>query len=97
MSSNHIDDATALRRVPGIMSAPVRDQLLMMQVETERYFLLSPVTARIWDLLESPCVVADLITRLVAEYEVAPELCRTEVIEVLRGLAQQHMIEVNTE
>lgn len=97
MSSEHIDDATALRRAPGIMAAPVRDQLLMMQMETERYFLLSPVTARIWDLLESPCVVADLVTRLVAEYEVTPETCRAEVIEVLRGLARQEMVEVTTQ
>jgi hypothetical protein len=93
-SVSPIDDQTRLQRVPGILAEPVKDQLLMMQVETESYFLLSPVTARIWSLLESPCTVAEVVQRLVAEYEVAPEVCRTEVIDVLRGLAEQHMVQV---
>ena len=93
-SATSIDDRTRLQRADGILVEPVTDRLLMMQLETESYFLLSPVTARIWTLLESPCTVADLVQSLVTEYEVAPEVCRAEVIDVLRDMAEQHMVQV---
>ena|ERR1044071_3898063 len=93
-SATAIDDHTRLQRVAGILAEPVKDQLLMMQLETESYFLLSPVTARIWALLESPRTVADMVQSLVAEYEVAPDVCRAEVIDVLRGMAEQQLVQV---
>jgi len=88
-----IGATTTLRRNEQILCSPVGDEMLMLGVEQGGYFVLSPVTTRIWQLLESPTRVTDLVTALEQEYEVAADVCQTEVIDVLQGLANQGLVQ----
>jgi hypothetical protein len=90
-----VDTTTTLQRNEHILSSPVGQEMLILSVEQGGYFVLSPVTARIWELLESPKTVTDVVTALEQEYEVAPEVCRTEVIDVLQGLTDQGLVQAS--
>lgn len=90
-----IDATTTLQRNEHILCSPVGEEMLMLGVEQGGYFVLSPVTARIWEMLESPKRVSDLVAVLEQEYDVAPEVCRTEVIDVLQGLANQGLVQAS--
>lgn len=90
-----VDETTRLQQAPDMLVAPVAGELLMMNVEHGNYYVLSSVTARIWELLEAPASVADVIARLVAEYEVDPETCRVEVLQVLQGLADEGVVRLD--
>lgn len=78
-----ITESTVLLRKQDLLAAPVGDELAMMSVDLGSYFVLSPVAARIWTLLESSTLVGDLIASLIDEFEVDPAVCRSEVLEVL--------------
>lgn len=77
---------TMVRRQGDWLSARVGDELVMMSAASRHYVGLSPVGARIWELIEQPCSLDEVCARLVEEYDVAPEVCRGEVELFLREL-----------
>jgi len=68
------------------LSAKVGDELVMMSAEKGNYIGLSEVGARIWELIETPQDVDSLCAQLTDEFDVAPEVCRTEVETFLNEL-----------
>ncbi len=88
-----IGGTSTVQRNVQILCSKVGEETLMLDVEQGDYYVLSPVTARIWELLETPTRVTDLTATLEREYEVEPDVCRTEVINVLRGLADQGLVQ----
>ena len=65
----------------------------MMSIEKGAYFGLNPIATRIWDLIEQPRSIAELIEIITAEYEVTDEQCAADVQEfsadmIERGIAQ---------
>ena len=81
-------------RHPDMLSAEIGGEAVMMSIEKGAYFGLNPIATRIWDLIEQPCTVADLIKTISEEYEVTDEQCTADVQEfvadmIKRGLAQQ--------
>jgi hypothetical protein len=63
----------------GWLSSSMGDELVMMSVENGNYVSVSRVGARIYELLKAPSTLDALCARLVEDYEVEPEQCRTEV------------------
>lgn len=81
-----------IRRTDDVLAAPLHDTLLMMSVTQGRYYGLQGVGGRIWELLEQPTTEAALVERLVAEYEVAPEVCAEQVAAFLQGLRERRLL-----
>ena len=76
-----------------MISAEIGGEAVMMSIEKGAYFGLNPVATRIWDLIEQPKSLAELIAVIFEEYEVTPEQCEADVREfsadmIERGLAQ---------
>ena len=61
------------------MSAKVGEEIVMMSVQKGNYIGLSPVGARVWELLDTPQSFEALCAQLEAEFDVAPDVCRAEV------------------
>ncbi len=76
-----------------ILSAEIGGEAIMMSIEKGAYFGLNPVATRIWDLLEQPKNIAELIQTITDEYEVSAEQAAEDVqgfvADMLeRGIAQ---------
>jgi len=87
-----IDDTTSLSRAEGTLAAPIADKLLMLSVEQGSYFEFSPVTRRIWELLESPRTLVGLVASLTDEYDVDADTCRAEVLSVIEHLIRENLV-----
>jgi len=70
------------------LSAKVGDELVMMSAEKGNYIGLSEVGARIWELMDTPQDVDALCAQLQDEFEVEPDVCRTEVEKFLNELVK---------
>lgn len=79
------------------LAAQVGDELVMMSATKGNYLALSEVGARIWELIEQPQRIDSLCERLVAEYDVPPETCRTEVEAFVATLAQNKAIRIEAD
>lgn len=84
--------SATIRRTENVFTAPLEDTLLMMSVENGVYHGLNSVGARIWELLEQPTTEAAVIERLLAEFEVEPEICTAQVAAFLTGLRERGLL-----
>ena len=87
---------TMVRRKGDWLTAKVGDQLVMMSIETGSYVGLSDVGARIWELVETPQDIDRLCELLVAEFDVAPDVCRAEVTAFLAELRKNDAVVLDT-
>ena len=78
------------------LAAKVGDELVMMSAEKGNYIGLSEVGARIWELIETPQEVDAVCAQLIDEFEVAPDVCRTEVETFLNELVKHGAIALET-
>lgn len=68
---------------------------VMMDLEKGQYFALNTVASRIWEEIESPIEVRQVIDTLLKEYDIEQIECENSVIEFLQGLNNASLISVN--
>ncbi|MCP5052927.1 MAG: lasso peptide biosynthesis PqqD family chaperone [bacterium] len=87
-------DATIARNSE-IISSNMDDETVMMSVEQGEYYGVSPVGSRIWELLETPKIVADICAALRVEYDVTEEQCHGDVQMFLNHMAKKKIITIS--
>ncbi len=92
MSELAITGMEKFQRADDLLGAAVGEELLMMSIEKGSYFSLNAVGGRIWELLETPISIDELVARLTAEYEVPADTCRREVATFLAKLHERGML-----
>lgn len=76
------------------VSSDLAGEVIVLSLQTAMYYGVDQVGARIWELLREPTRVTDICDAIAREYEVEPDLCQRDVLEFLRQLAAQGLIEV---
>ena len=89
-----LDVNQKITRHSDMLSAEIGGEAVMMSIEKGAYFGLNPIATRIWDLIDQPKSIAELIAVISEEYEVSDEQCAADVQEfvadmITRGIAQQ--------
>lgn len=76
----------------GFHASDMYGDKVMMGLISGNYYHLSGAGGYIWDLLESPMTVNQLIERLTAEFEIEEADCREQVLTFLQILKREDMI-----
>ena len=66
---------------------------VMVDFEQGKYFMIKGVGNDIWEMLADDVVVADIMDKLLQEYDVTVEQCEKEVLEFLTNLESFGIIE----
>lgn len=82
-----------ITRHTDMLSAEIGGEAVMMSIENGAYFGLNPVATRIWDLIEQPKTIAELVQTITDEYDVSAEQAAEDVQifvadMIERGIAQ---------
>ena len=83
----------SVQRRPGIASARVHDEMVLLDLHQGTYYSLNGTGAAVWDLIEEPRTANELCTRLLERFVVAPEMLRRDVDELLDDLRRHGLIE----
>lgn len=83
---------TLISRADGFTTAPVQDELMMLNVEQGAYYSLDPIAAEIWNMIENPASVGEIIEKLLKRYDVTPEQCQSDVLAFLEQMHGNGMI-----
>ena len=89
-----LDPQDKISRVPEMLSTDFDQETVLMSIEAGAYYGLEGPARSIWEMLESPSTVAELVQRLVMEYEVAPEACAADVARFLEEMDREGLIRV---
>lgn len=74
------------------VSADLSGEVVILGMKEGAYFGVDAAGARIWELLQTPRRLSDVVAMLMAEYEVPEEQCATEVLAFVEDLAGQGLV-----
>ena len=79
---------------PAPVATEVNDEVILMNLDTDRCYGLGATGSEIWRRLREPIRVAELSVQLQEEYESEPGQIETDLIQTLQQLADEGLIEV---
>lgn len=75
------------------MSCKIDGEVAILHLDRAIYFGLQGAGAEIWEALEQPRSVGELRDMLVDAFDVAPEQCESDVLEILTSLEKEGLVE----
>jgi hypothetical protein len=76
------------------VSCSLGDEAAILNMKNTVYYGLDPVGARVWDLVQQARSVGEIRDALLEEYEVQPEQCERDLLDLLRQMREQGLIQV---
>lgn len=75
----------------------IGDEAVLLNLKNESYYGLDEIGTRMWQVLTTHPSIQSAYDALLAEYEVAPETLRADLVELLSKLMEQGLIEIRDE
>ena len=76
------------------LSTRLGEEIVILGLRDSVYFGLSDVGARIWDLIQTPRTVEEILNTLVAEYEVTADAAAEGLDRLLRDLETRGLVAI---
>ena len=78
---------------PDVVSRRLGDEIVLVHLETNRIFSLSPTGARLWELLTDGRSRPEIERQLREEYDVSPEAVSAEIDALVTMLEAEALVE----
>jgi hypothetical protein len=79
------------------VACEVGGEAVILHLDEGVYYGLNEVGARVWQLVQKPLTVAEIVDAIVAEYEVERAQCQRDVQELVAGLAEHKLVIISDE
>ncbi|WP_040952947.1 lasso peptide biosynthesis PqqD family chaperone [Gorillibacterium massiliense] len=80
----------------GNLVSSMDGEKVLMNIGNGKYYNLGEIGGRIWDLIEAPTPVSQLIDGLMEEYEVKRSTCEEHVFNFLQTMLTERLLEVQS-
>lgn len=95
MSCQCMQLETIVERNHEIDASDLDGEKVMMDMERGNYFMLNPIGSRIWDLINEPISVHQLVSLLREEYDVNEAECLEGVKDFLHELHHSNLLNIH--
>ena len=85
---------STIKKSDSFIASDIDGQAVMMSIENSKYFGMDEVGTSIWNLLDKNPSFEELISDLIAEYEIDKETCENDTRVFLERLLQYKLIEI---
>jgi len=82
-------------RAEGMMTAPVDQDIVILNMAKNNYVSLDNIGRRIWELIESPVIVSELCSKLGEEFTGSEEQIAADVLLFLNELQKDGLVRVS--
>ena len=76
------------------VSSELAGEVVILDLKAGKYHGLDATGARVWELIQQPRKVAEIKDTLLAEYEVEPERCERDLLELLTDLTRHGLLDI---
>jgi hypothetical protein len=83
---------TCLTRDPDLVCAEMDGDLVMMSIENGEYYGIGGVGTRIWELLDQPTTIQQLVETIKSEFDIEEDRCRDDVLSFSEKLFELGLI-----
>jgi hypothetical protein len=92
-----IELSTVVVRTAGLLTAPVDDEIVILNPGRDNYVGLDAVGHAVWNLIEQPYEVAELCRKLSQDFDATPEQIAADVLPFLSEIADEGIARVVAE
>lgn len=92
MKLHVVNENTTVAQTMDLVAAEMDGETVMMNIESGKYFGLDTIGSRIWELIDSPRMVAEVVGILVQEYDVERGQCQVDTVEFLNHLYREGLV-----
>ncbi|MDB5722998.1 MAG: hypothetical protein JWP15_3616 [Alphaproteobacteria bacterium] len=75
-----------------LLEAEVDGEIVALNVESGTCYGFNSTATRIWSMIEQPRSLDEICSTLVEQFDVQPEACRGDVVELLRELQADGLV-----
>jgi len=86
--------ASRVRLKPEVLFQDVQGEAVLLDLHAGTYFGLNPTGTRIWQLFARNETLAAIAAALEDEFDVAPERCAADLLELVGELARRGLVEL---
>lgn len=90
-----MDPSSVLTRVEGLMSSQVGSDIVFLNPRTDSYVALDEVGRAVWEALEEPRSLADLVGELTTRYAGDAQQIEADVRAFVARLEAEGMVQVS--
>lgn len=83
-----------VQRHPDVIAAEADQDLVMVSISSSFYYGVTNVARTIWQAIEHPKKVSDLVDDLSAIYDVDRAICEEQTLSFLEELLTEHLLQV---
>jgi hypothetical protein len=91
-SNIEITPNTIFRRSSDLLFNEIDGEVIMLSIENSEYYGMDKVASRIWELLDKPLNLKELIARLVIEYDISEQQCTKDTLDFLKKLIDKKLL-----
>jgi hypothetical protein len=93
LSSQLHDTHERVMQAKGNIVSNMGEDKVMFSIQNGKYYNLGMVGGRVWELIEDPITIDQLIRSLMTEYDVEKSVCEEQVIGFLELLMKEGLIQ----
>jgi hypothetical protein len=90
-----MNESCKIKLIKNLEVTELDGEKVMIDFSSGKYFLLKGAANEIWDYIQSPITISDIIQRLMNTYDVAEETCRESTFSFLSQLKNYGFISVD--
>ena len=84
-------DAT-VKIADGVLACDLSGDTALLHIPSGTYYTMNAVGTKVWSLIQNPRRAREVHAALVEFYEVDPDDCARDLLELLRDLSKHHLI-----
>ncbi|MGG4167743.1 lasso peptide biosynthesis PqqD family chaperone [Rossellomorea vietnamensis] len=92
INSQMISLESTVGQVEGNIVSDMGGEKVMLSISNGKYYNLGEIGGVIWDAIEKPLTLRELIDNLLNEYQVDREICEQQVLSFLEMLLKEEII-----
>ncbi len=92
--SDKIELTTVVQRKANIAFTDIDHEIMLLHPELGRFFSFNKIGSDIWNLIQNPMEVNELVKQLTNNYEVDAHTCFSDVSYFLTLLLEKKLIEI---
>ncbi len=78
-----------------VVSCDLDGEAAILDIKDGIYYGLDPVGAKIWNLIQKPLIINEIIKTILNEYDVDKDQCTNDIFELIEELLDNRLVKVN--
>ena len=77
------------------LASELGDEIVILNLDDGMYYGLNPLGAYVWRIIGSPQAFADIVSAILADFEVEQERCEQDLTDLLTNLEGKKLVQVS--